>query len=139
MAPSLSLKLLSGSLHIGFCSHLLTKSPYYMPCKLPDFARIGQPSVLKNGRVPLYAIENYEQLCDFWKRIQARKHYRLTLKQLQKMSNSYGKPLMMCILMSAMHLFIPVNKIHLDNCPMWFNSEIRYLRKQLKTLLRRYT
>ena len=42
------------------------------------------------------------------------------------------------ILMNAMHLFIPVNKIHLDNCPMWFNSEIRHLRKQLKTLRRKY-
>jgi len=31
-----------------------------------------------------------------------------------------------------------MNKIHLDNCLMWLNSEIRHLRKQLRTLCRRY-
>jgi len=42
------------------------------------------------------------------------------------------------LLLSTMHIFIPVNKILSNQQPIWFNSEIRHCIKQLKTLRRRY-
>ena len=43
-----------------------------------------------------------------------------------------------CQLTTAMHQFIPVNKIHCDQHPIWFNSDIRHCIKRLRTLRRRY-
>jgi len=83
VAPSSSSKLLAGCLHIDFCNHLSTKNRYYKPCKLPDLSRITQCSISKSGHVTSNAIENYELLCDFWKRIQVRKHYKLTTNTSQ--------------------------------------------------------
>ena len=37
-----------------------------------------------------------------------------------------------------MQLFIPVRKIHANQHPPWFNSDIRHNIKQLRTLRRRY-
>ena len=40
-------------------------------------------------------------------------------------------------IITAMELFIPVNKVHSDRHPIWFNSEIRHCIKRLRTLRRR--
>ena len=42
------------------------------------------------------------------------------------------------LVMDAMQLFIPVNKIHSDQHPVWFNSDTRHCIKRLRTLRRRY-
>jgi len=42
------------------------------------------------------------------------------------------------LLLNAMHIFIPMNKIHSNQQHIWFNSEITHCIKQLKTLRRRY-
>ena len=42
------------------------------------------------------------------------------------------------ILMDAMHSFIPTNKVHSHQHPIWFNSEIRHSINRLRTLRRRH-
>ena len=42
------------------------------------------------------------------------------------------------LIIDAMQLFIPVRKIHANQHPPWFNSDIRHNIKQLRTLRRRY-
>ena len=42
------------------------------------------------------------------------------------------------LIIDAMQLFIPVRKIHANEHPPWFNSDIRHNIKQLRTLRRRY-
>ena len=84
VTPRSFLKLMAGRLRTGFCDHLSTKNRQYKSLKLPDLSRIAQHFVSKSGRVTSNAIENYWLLCDFWKRTQVRKHYKLTAEQLQK-------------------------------------------------------
>ena len=54
------------------------------------FARIVQHPVSKCGHVPSFVIENYGKLCDFWKRIQVKKHYRRTPKIRSQIICSIG-------------------------------------------------
>ena len=42
------------------------------------------------------------------------------------------------LLMDAMHSFIPTNKVHSHQHPIWFNSEIRHSINRLRTLRRRH-
>ena len=42
------------------------------------------------------------------------------------------------LLMDAMHSFIPTNKVHSHQHPIWFNSEIRHSTNRLRTLCHRH-
>ena len=42
------------------------------------------------------------------------------------------------LLLNAIHIFIPMSKIHCNQQPIWFNSETRHCINQLKTLRHRY-
>ena len=112
--------------HIQICSDQLLLSDHYsITFSLPISVRASSkptPYFTFN-----YSKGDYQGLCEYLL------HSDFTLCYLSH-DVEYIWHIIEHLIMDAMQLFIPIIKIHLNQYPIWFNSEIRHSTKHLKTL-----